>query len=298
MREMRGKPLASAVREWCGQRLSVLEPKRKMSLAILQVGDDPASTAYRLQKTKAVEALGGEVCTVHLGLSSSRESAWEVLRRWGDDGGVDGIFLEHPLPRGWEEELRLLIPLRKDVEGMHPLHLGQMYLGSPRVPVPCTAEAAVLLPEWHGFGDFSGKEAVVLGRSASVGRAVALLLQHRHATVTVLHSRSAHTEEHLASAEVVVAAVGQPGVVRGAALRSDAVVVDVGTHVREDGTLVGDVLWEDDEPRRAFTPVPGGVGPVTVALLLKNLVVAYAENMGSPCVVPTLEDLRRYATPS
>ena len=98
--------------------------------------------------------------------------------------------------------------------------------------------------------------------------------------------------------EVVVAAVGQPGVVRGAALRSDAVVVDVGTHVREDGTLVGDVLWEDDEPRRAFTPVPGGVGPVTVALLLKNLVVAYAENMGSPCVVPTLEDLRRYATPS
>ncbi len=296
MREMRGKPLANAVRGWGGHLLNSMADRRKMSLAILQVGDDPASTAYRLQKTKAVEALGGEVRTAHLGIAALQEDAQEVLRRWGADDGVDGIFLEHPLPRGWEDDLRLLIPPHKDVEGLHPMNIGHMYMGSTQIPLPCTAEAAVLLPAWHGLGDFSGKEAVVLGRSVSVGRAVALLLQHRHATVTVLHSRSRSLEAHLARAEVVVAAVGQPGVVRSKGLRSDAVVVDVGTHVREDGTLVGDVLWEDDEPQRAFTPVPGGVGPVTVALLLKNLVVAHARNMGFPCSFPALEDFRRYAT--
>jgi len=296
MREMRGKPLAGALRGWCAHTLGSLGGGRKASLAILQVGDDPASTAYRIQKVKAVDALGGEARVVHLEASASREEAREVLRRWGDDDGVDGIFLEHPLPRGWEDEFRPLIPLRKDVEGLHPDHIGRMYMGDSQVPLPCTAEAAVLLPEWYGWGDFPGKEAVVLGRSVSVGRAVALLLLHRHATVTVLHSRSRSTTEHLSRAEIVVVAAGQRGIVRSHGLRPDAVVVDVGIHVQEDGSLVGDVLWDDDAPRRAFTPVPGGVGPVTVALLLRNLVWSYAAARGTPLAFPSTEELRRYAT--
>lgn len=297
MREMRGKPLAQALRRWCRDAVAVgtASGNRGPSLAILQVGEDPASTAYRRQKTLAVEEMGGRVLPGLLPSDASLEEARRIVCQWGEDPGIDGIFLEHPLPHGWETALRSLCPPLKDVEGLHPENIGRMYLGLDDTPWPCTAEAAVLLPEWYGFGTWEGKEAVVIGRSLSVGRAVALLLQHRHATVTVLHSKSRDMRAHLARAEVLVVAAGVPGIVRGGDVRPGSVVVDVGTNVLKDGTLVGDVDWSSGEGvPLARTPVPGGIGPVTVGLLLRNLTMAWRAPESGGEGRPSLETLRRY----
>ncbi|MEB3321944.1 MAG: bifunctional methylenetetrahydrofolate dehydrogenase/methenyltetrahydrofolate cyclohydrolase FolD [Synechococcaceae cyanobacterium] len=254
--------------------------RRPPGLAVLRVGDDPASGVYVANKEKACARVGIHSLGRHLDAATPAGAVLEEIRRLNADPAVDGILLQLPLPEGLEEApLLAAIDPEKDADGLHTLNLGRLLKGEPG-PRSCTPAGVMALLARHRV-DLAGRRAVVVGRSILVGKPMALMLQAADATVTVAHSRTRDLAELTRQAEVLVVAAGRPRMIGAGAVAEGAVVVDVGIHRRPEGGLCGDVRFEEVEPiAGALSPVPGGVGPMTVAMLLVNTVIAWGQRLG------------------
>jgi methylenetetrahydrofolate dehydrogenase (NADP+)/methenyltetrahydrofolate cyclohydrolase len=247
-------------------------------LATVLVGENPASHVYVKSKRKACAEVGIESFGIELPATASQAEVEEVVKRLNDDPKVHGILVQLPLPAGLDEEKVLsAIRIEKDVDGFHPINIGRLaQKGREPMFVPCTPEGCIYLME-KALPSLEGMNAVVLGRSNIVGMPVALLLVRANATVTICHSRTKNLADVVRSADILVAAIGKPEMVRGSWIKPGAVVIDVGINRVEDATrprgyrLVGDVAFEEaKEVAGWITPVPGGVGPMTIAMLLRN----------------------------
>jgi methylenetetrahydrofolate dehydrogenase (NADP+)/methenyltetrahydrofolate cyclohydrolase len=243
-------------------------------LAVIIVGENPASKVYVGQKEKTCANLGIYSEKHALPADVSEEELIGLIHKLNGDPRVHGVLVQLPLP-GHIDEGRVLetIDPRKDVDGFHPVNVGKLVVGEETL-LPCTPHGIIILLERAGV-DLKGKEAVVVGRSNIVGKPVSLLLLSRHATVTICHSRTRDLTAHTASADVLVAAVGKPGMIKADMVKEGVVVIDVGVNRLEDGRLVGDVDFEGvKEKASAITPVPGGVGPMTITMLMRNTIEA------------------------
>lgn len=268
-----GKALAERIRG--GLRQDIAREGLTPCLATVLVGEDPASTVYVRMKTRDALEIGIQVKDRHLPADIAQADLERELDALNADPEVDGILLQLPLPRHLDEEVLLArIDPAKDVDGFHPANLGRLVRNQPGLRA-CTPLGCMDLLTESGV-DPRGREAVVVGRSNIVGKPVALLLLAADATVTVAHSRTADLAAVVGRADIVVAAAGRAGLVRGAWIRPGAVVIDVGTNRLPDGRLVGDVEFDAALGRAAaITPVPGGVGPMTRIHLMRNTVLAH-----------------------
>jgi len=271
-----GKAIAAAVRaEVRGKVESFLAGTRiRPCLATVLVGDDPASAVYVRSKGKACKEAGMDSRQISLPASTSEADLLRTVRELNADAAVHGILVQLPLP-GHIDESRILETIlpAKDVDGFHPVNAGLLLTGNPAF-VPCTPLGILRMLDEESV-ELKGKHAVVVGRSNIVGKPVALLLLSRHATVTICHSRTRDLPGMVRSADIVVAAVGKMEMIRGSWIAPGAVVIDVGMNRRPDGTLTGDVAFDEAaEVAGKITPVPGGVGPMTIAMLLHNTLEA------------------------
>jgi methylenetetrahydrofolate dehydrogenase (NADP+)/methenyltetrahydrofolate cyclohydrolase len=250
------------------------------TLAVVLVGDDPASAVYVRNKTKAAREANVDVRDHKLPATTSQAALLALIEELNRDPGVDGILVQLPLPAPLDADavIAALDP-RKDVDGLHPTSLGLLAQGRPSF-VPCTPSGCMrLLREVDA--ELAGARAVVVGRSLLVGKPIALLLTNASATVTLCHSRTRDLADEVRRADIVVAAVGKPEMVRGDWIKPGAIVLDVGINRTAAGTLVGDVEFAAAAERaRAITPVPRGVGPMTIACLLDNTVMAARRRRG------------------
>lgn len=249
--------------------------KRIPCLAVILAGDNPASLSYVRGKEKACASIGLISRMIHLDESVSQKELEAQIEQFNQDPDVDGILVQLPLPKGLDENQAILkIDPDKDVDGLHPLNVGRLYLNQPGF-VPCTPRGIMKLLEKMGC-DPCGKRAVVLGRSKLVGSPVARLLQNANATVTVCHSKTADLPDICREADILVAAIGKPHFVKENFVKEGAYVIDVGINRTEDGHLTGDVDFEQVKDHvTAITPVPKGVGPMTICMLLDNTMLAY-----------------------
>ena len=270
-----GKAFAAGLRARVGEAAAEFEAKagRKAGLAVVLVGDDPASAVYVRSKGKATVAANMASFEHRLPADTDQDSLIALVRRLNADPAVDGILVQLPLPRHLDEQAVVAaIDPGKDVDGLTPVSAGRLALGIEGL-VPCTPLGCLMLLQ-DQLGDLSGKDAIVIGRSILVGKPMAALLTAANCTVTLAHSRTRDLASHVARADIVVAAVGRAGFVRGEWLKPGATVIDVGIN-RVDGALVGDVEFDSAASvAGAITPVPGGVGPMTIACLLRNTLVA------------------------
>lgn len=279
-----GKVAAQRVQDRVKEQASGLGGRPVLTL--VQVGEDPASSVYVRTKIRMCEYCGIESRFTHLPADVSEKKLIETLHELSNDASVNGILLQLPLPRHIDQDLAIaaIAPI-KDVDGFHPENLGLLASGKPRF-VPCTPAGIVEMLIQNKV-ETSGKHVVVLGRSIIVGKPVALLLamkgQAADATVTICHSRTKDIPAFTRDADIIVAALGQPRFVKEDMVKEGVVVVDVGINRIDDATrkrgyrLVGDVDYDRVAPKTSFiTPVPGGVGPMTVAMLMQNTVTAYA----------------------
>ncbi|SBO42935.1 bifunctional methylenetetrahydrofolate dehydrogenase/methenyltetrahydrofolate cyclohydrolase FolD [Cyanobium sp. NIES-981] len=253
---------------------------RPPGLAVLRVGEDPASGVYVANKERACARVGIHSFGSHLPGDTTAAEVRATIERLNAHPEVDGILLQLPLPAGLDAApLLLAMDPEKDADGLHTLNLGRLLKGEPG-PRSCTPAGVMALLAHQGV-ELSGTRAVVVGRSILVGQPMALMLQAADATVTVAHSRTRELESLTRQADVLVVAAGRPRMIGAEHVRSGAVVVDVGIHRRPEGGLWGDVRFEEVEPlAAAITPVPGGVGPMTVTMLLVNTVVAWCRRHG------------------
>ncbi|HPJ48336.1 MAG: bifunctional methylenetetrahydrofolate dehydrogenase/methenyltetrahydrofolate cyclohydrolase FolD [Thermovirgaceae bacterium] len=273
-----GRRTAAELRAAIGVKVRDLqgECRRVPGLAVVLVGDDPASKVYVGQKEKACREAGIRSFLHHLPASTSTSTLTELLEDINKDPDVHGMLVQLPIPGhiDWTEAVRS-IDVRKDVDGTHPLNLGRLVMGLDTVE-PCTPRGVMYLLKKYGI-DLSGKRAVVLGRSNIVGKPMAQLLLAADATVTVCHSKSIDIETLTREADIIIAAIGRPEFLKASMVKPGCVVVDVGIS-RLDGGLVGDVDFQDVSRVASWiTPVPGGVGPMTIAMLLQNTLERYLE---------------------
>ena len=250
-------------------------------LRVVRVGEDPASGVYVRNKDRAAKEAGFDSATLQLPEGTTEAELLALVRRLNDDPAVDGILVQLPLPAHIRTDAVLdAVDPGKDVDGFHPVNQGALALGRPGL-VPCTPRGVMLLLE-EAKVSLSGARAVVVGRSTIVGKPVAALLLAANATVTVAHSRTRDLASECRRAEIIVAAVGRAGLVRGDWVANEATVIDVGINRGADGRLVGDVAFgEVVDHAGAITPVPGGVGPMTIACLLENTVQAALGRRGA-----------------
>lgn len=271
---MDGRAAAKEAKEEIRSKVEAIKAKGvEPGLTVVLVGDDPASKVYAEQKRKNCESVGISFSFHQLSGSTSEEELLTLVAKLNSDPSVHGILVEMPLPKQISNErVQATIDPDKDVDGSNPANLGRLLSGLPSLR-PCTPQGAMYLMEKHGV-DLEGKHAVVVGRSTIVGKPVAMLLLEKNATVTICHSRTSNLAETIRSADVVVAAVGRAKMITGDMIKPGAVVVDVGINSTPDG-LVGDVDYESAfKVAGALSPVPGGVGPLTIAMLLGNVVTA------------------------
>ncbi len=263
-----GKSISSLVREEVKERVSLID--RKVTLAVLLVGDDPASSIYVNAKEKAAAEVGISSLVKKVSSGVTQEEINQIVESWGDDPLVDGILVQLPLPSHLDsDELIRKIPSHKDVDGLTPASLGELVRGENRI-ASCTPKGCMRLLKEVGC-DLNGKNAIVIGRSILVGFPMAILLTHANATVTLAHSRTRNLEGKIKKSDVVIAATGIPNLIKGNWIKKGAYVLDVGITRTENG-LCGDVEYEKAcHFAEAITPVPGGVGPMTVAMLLENV---------------------------
>ena len=263
-----GKAVAAALREQVAARAAAL-PWRP-GLAVVLVGDDPASGVYVRAKDRAATAAGIAAQTIRLPAATTEADLLGVIARLNADAEVDGILVQLPLPPQIRARAVIeAIDPAKDVDGFHPVNVGRLHDGEATL-VPCTPLGVMKLLAAAGVS-LRGSRALVLGRSAIVGKPMAALLTAADATVTIAHSRTRDLPAECRRAEVLVAAVGRPEMVRGDWIANGATVIDVGINRLPDGRLVGDVAYEEArDVAEALTPVPGGVGPMTIACLLEN----------------------------
>ncbi len=278
-----GRRLAAAIEARLAALIADVQPiaGRPPGLAVLRVGDDPASGVYVANKEKACQRIGIRNLGAHLAATTPAAEVLSRIHHLNADPAVDGILLQLPLPTGLAEgPLLEAIDPDKDADGLHTLNLGRLLKGEPG-PRSCTPAGVMALLADAGVA-LAGKRAVVVGRSILVGQPMALMLQAANATVTVAHSRTRDLAALTREAEVLVVAAGRPRLIGAEHVSPGAVVVDVGIHRRPEGGLCGDVRFEEVEPLvAALSPVPGGVGPMTVAMLLVNTVVAWCRRHGA-----------------
>jgi methylenetetrahydrofolate dehydrogenase (NADP+)/methenyltetrahydrofolate cyclohydrolase len=271
-----GKKVAAEVREKVADQVNELKEKtgKVPGLAVVLVGDDPASAVYVRNKGKACEKAGINSYEHFLPADTQQKNLMELIDQLNNDDKVNGILVQLPLPIQIDSQKVLeRIDPGKDVDGFHPLNFGYLAGGNPTL-APCTPAGIIELLDHYKI-DIEGKHAVVLGRSNIVGKPLALMLLQRNATVTICHSRTKNLLDITQSADLLLAAVGQVGFVKADMVREGAVVIDVGIH-RVDGKLAGDVVFDEVDKKAAWlTPVPGGVGPMTIAMLLQNTVRAF-----------------------
>lgn len=276
-----GKEIARQLREQLRAEVQALQTNHTLvpGLAVVLVGENPASMVYVRMKKQACLEAGIRSFAHELPSDTSESTLLDRIHQLNSDTAVHGILVQLPLPAHIDEQkvLEAIAP-EKDVDGFHPYNVGLLAVGAPRFR-PCTPWGCMELLRLSGVGCV-GKQAVVVGRSNIVGKPVALMLLAEHATVTLCHSRTTHLAEVIGRADILVAAVGQAEMIRGAWLKPGAVVIDVGMNRRADGRLCGDVAFEEALPRvAAITPVPGGVGPMTITMLLKNTVLGATESI-------------------
>ncbi|MEM7448448.1 MAG: bifunctional methylenetetrahydrofolate dehydrogenase/methenyltetrahydrofolate cyclohydrolase FolD [Myxococcota bacterium] len=271
-----GKALAKSVRSEVRVRAEEFRCRfgRPIGLDVVLVGSDPASQVYVRNKERAATKAGIQGCVHRLPASTTQDDVEDRVRKLSAKEEVDGILVQLPLPDGLDETSIVdLIDPRKDVDGLHPQNLGLLVAGREGLQ-PCTPRGCMRLLQERRTA-LVGARAIVVGRSALVGKPLAAMLVQQHATVTVAHSRTEHLQDRVLESDVVVAAVGKPGLVHGSWIKPGAVVIDVGINRLGDGSLVGDVDYTSAlERASAITPVPGGVGPMTIAMLLDNVVRA------------------------
>jgi len=278
-----GKACAAVVRQGVAARVAALRLRGcQPGLVVVLVGEDPASQVYVRNKDKAAQEAGFAVRTLRLPADLAQSELEARVRALGADARVHGILVQLPLPRGLDAPAVLrCIPPEKDVDGLTPPNVAALAMGEPGL-FPCTPLGCVEILERSGI-PLSGAEVVVIGRSMLVGKPFALLALERHATVTIAHSRTRDLPLVCRRADILVAAVGRPRMVQGDWIREGAVVLDVGINRLPDGTLCGDVDTAAALTRaRAITPVPGGIGPMTIAMLLSNTVLAAERSLGEP----------------
>ena len=253
----------------------VVQGKREPHLVVILVGQHPASVSYVKGKEKACLEVGVKNTLVKLDHNISEEQLIAEIEKFNQDEGVDGILVQLPLPEHIrKEEIIKRISVAKDVDGFHPVNVGKMYLGEETF-IPCTPKGIMALLK-KADCEIQGKNAVVLGRSQLVGAPVAQLLLQANATVTICHSKTKNIKQHCLNADIIIAAVGRPHFVRGDWIKKGAVVIDVGVNRSSGGKLYGDVDFDSvSQHTSIITPVPGGVGPMTITMLLENTLLAY-----------------------
>jgi len=280
-----GKPVAEKFRLAVKRRVEELcaVGKPPPSLNVIQVGDDPASTVYVRSKLRTCRRLGIEHKLHHLPETTSEDELLDLIARLNKDSSVHGILVQLPLPKRMDASRVLFaIDPMKDVDGLHPVNVGRLWMGQPHL-LPCTPHGIIELLNHYEI-PIEGRRAVIIGRSQIVGKPLAALLMAENATVTVCHSRTRELAKVASEADILVAAVGRARFVTADFVKDGAVVVDVGVNRMEDEngkeSLVGDVDFDAVLPKvSAISPVPGGVGPMTIAMLMVNVLVAYEEQL-------------------
>ncbi|MFH0790550.1 MAG: bifunctional 5,10-methylenetetrahydrofolate dehydrogenase/5,10-methenyltetrahydrofolate cyclohydrolase [Candidatus Omnitrophota bacterium] len=271
---LEGKPIAEKIQQ------EIIQEIRSLGfnpvLASIQIGENAAAQAYVKSQRRTAEGLGITYNLCELKQDISEIELEEFILSLNSDKKINGIIIQMPLPAHIDyKQISRFISPEKDVEGMHPVNIGKIVFGKAGI-LPCTPQAVMELLKQTGV-DLYGKEAVVVGHSEIVGKPLALLLVDKFATVTICHigtSKAGKLEEHVRKAEVLIVAVGKAGLIKGGWIKPGAIVVDVGIN-RVDGKIVGDVEFDEAEKMAAYiTPVPGGVGPLTVTMLMRNLVAA------------------------
>lgn len=270
-----GKAVAEEIRNHLAEEVKILKQQYNFTpgLAIVMVGNDPASKVYTTSKLKAAEAIGINAKRHELAEDVEAVELKELIHQLNSDEKVHGIIVQLPLPSHLnEQDILREISTEKDVDGLHPLNLGRLVAGTA-IFAPCTAQGVIALIEKTGV-ELTGKNAVVVGRSEIVGKPTAFLLLAKNATVTICHSRTANLAEETRRADILVSAVGKPKIITADMVKPGAVVIDVGISRGDEG-ITGDVDFDKaSKVAGAITPVPGGVGPMTVAMLMKNTVLA------------------------
>ena len=275
-----GRAHARAIREELKLAVARHPNQRRPGITVIQVGDDLASTTYVRGKQQAAEEIGFKSAIMHLH-DTTQADLNERIRALADDPTIDGILVQMPLPKGLDpDEAIEQIPPHKDVDGLHPYNAGRLAQGNPTF-IPATPLGVLELLRREHI-DPTGQRAVVVGRSRLVGRPLALLLLQNHATVTIAHSQTVDLPSITRTADILVAATGKRGIITGDHVRPGAIVIDVGiTRDPQTGKLTGDVdRTTVEQVAAALTPVPGGVGPMTVAMLLVNTYRAYRQHLG------------------
>ena len=276
-----GKEVSLAVQERIRKETEALKEKGiTPGLAVVIVGDDPASRTYVNNKKKACERVGFHSEEYALPATTTQEELLALVKELNQRPEINGILVQSPLPKGLDEKMIVEnIDPNKDVDAFHAVNVGKIMIGDFSF-LPCTPAGVIELLDYEGI-DIAGKECVVLGRSNIVGKPMAMLLLHRNGTVTICHSRTKNLQEVCSRADILVAAVGKPGFVTGDTVREGAVVIDVGINRNAEGKLCGDVDFDSVAPKAAYlTPVPGGVGPMTIAMLMQNTLTAAKEQNG------------------
>lgn len=270
-----GKVIAQRIKDRLKDEVrSLKEQGFKPGLAVVLVGNNPASLVYVKAKGKTCEEVGIDSFQYTMHEEIAQAELLQHISELNSNPKIHGILIQLPLPVHLNEKLVLetILPA-KDVDGFHPLNIGRLFIGNPLFQ-PCTPLGIMKLLEDTGVS-LSGKEAVIVGRSNIVGKPMAIMLLQKNATVTICHSKTLHLTEKVKGADILIAAVGRPYMIKGEWIKPGAIVIDVGVNRLESGKLVGDVEFEEATKKASFiTPVPGGVGPMTIAMLMYNTVEA------------------------
>jgi len=268
-----GKKISKEIKDELKEKVAALKAEGKeISLAVIQVGEDPASTVYVGNKKKACEYIGIKSLAYELPESTTEEELLNLVKELNERKDVNGILVQLPLPKHIDESKVIeTIDRTKDVDGFHPANVGELVIGGPGF-VSCTPAGIIELLKRSNI-EIEGKNCVVIGRSNIVGKPMSLLLLRENGTVTITHSRTKDLKEITKQADILVVAIGKPKFITDEYVKEGAVVIDVGIHRNEDNKLCGDVDYDKVAPlTKAITPVPGGVGPMTIAMLMNNCV--------------------------
>ncbi|KPU28092.1 5,10-methylene-tetrahydrofolate cyclohydrolase [Caloranaerobacter sp. TR13] len=271
-----GKEIAKKIRANLAKEVEIIKSRygKVPGLAVVLVGNDPASHTYVSMKEKACKKIGMYSEVHRLSENTSQDQIIELIDKLNEDDKIDGILVQLPLPKGINENIvNYRISPEKDVDGFHAVNAGNLFLGEKGF-IPCTPKGIIRLIKETGI-EIEGKNAVVVGRSNIVGKPTAILLLNENATVKICHSRTKDLAKHVKEADILVSAVGKPEIIKGEMIKEGAVVIDAGT-TKVNGKLVGDVEFDLAKNRASWiTPVPGGVGPMTIAMLLENTLEAF-----------------------
>lgn len=275
-----GKLISTQIKDELKEEVAQLKEKGiEGCLAVIQVGSDPASSVYVRNKKRACEYIGIRSLSYELSEDTSEEELLELIGKLNEDDSVNGILCQLPLPKHIDEDKIIdAIAPEKDVDGFSPQSVGAMVIGKPGF-LPCTPAGVIQLLKRSNI-DIEGKNCVVVGRSNIVGKPMAMLMLRENATVTICHSRTKDLKEVCSQADILIVAIGKPLYIDSSYVKDGAVVIDVGIHRDENNKLCGDVNFEDVAPKASYiTPVPGGVGPMTIAMLMSNCVESMKKSL-------------------